>query len=57
MNLILEKGRPLSSDNRLEKEIRTYDLLDSLHIPYMHVDHEAAETMEACLQGRIVCSY
>lgn len=49
MKLILEKGRPISNDNRLDKEIRTYDLLDSLQIPYMRVDHESAETMEACV--------
>lgn len=49
MDLILENGRPRSNENRLAKEIRTYDLLDSLQIPYMRVDHEAAETMEACI--------
>jgi len=45
----LEKGRPESVEGRLEKEIRVYDLLDSLGIEYERVDHEAAETMEACL--------
>lgn len=44
----LEKGRPTSDAGRLEKEIRTYDLLDSLHIEYWRIDHEAAYTMEAC---------
>lgn len=48
MDLILQNGRPKSSEGRLDKEIRTYDLLDSLHIEYERVDHEAAETMEAC---------
>ena len=49
MKLILEKGRPASNDGRLEKEIRTYDLLDELGIEYERCDHEPAETMEACL--------
>ena len=30
MELTLVKGRPATNDGRLEKEIRTYDLLDSL---------------------------
>ncbi len=41
-------GRPQNNDGRLEKEIRTYDYLDNLEIKYTRVDHEAAETMEAC---------
>jgi len=49
MELKLVKGRPESNDGRLEKEIRTYDLLDSLGIEYERVDHEEANTMEACL--------
>ena len=49
MELKLVKGRPANVDGRLEKEIRTYDLLDSLGIEYERVDHEEANTMEACL--------
>lgn len=48
MELKLEKGRPQDETGRLEKEIRTYDLLDSLGIEYERVDHEEANTMEAC---------
>ena len=48
MELRLEQGRPADTDGRMEKEIRTYDLLDRLGIAYERVDHEAAETMEAC---------
>ena len=48
MELIIEKGRPQDETGRLEKEIRTYDLLDSLGIEYERVDHEEANTMEAC---------
>lgn len=44
----LYQGRPEDISGRLEKEIRVYDLLDKLHIAYERVDHEAAETMEAC---------
>lgn len=46
--LKLEIGRPKDESNRLQKEIRTYDLLDKLGIKYERVDHEPAETMEAC---------
>ena len=33
---------------RQDKEKRVYELLDRLGIAYERVDHEAAETMEAC---------
>ncbi|MBQ6843204.1 MAG: prolyl-tRNA synthetase associated domain-containing protein [Agathobacter sp.] len=48
MDLRLEKGRPTDESGRFEKEIRTYNLLDSLGIAYERVDHEEANTMEAC---------
>lgn len=41
-------GRPDDCSGRLEKEVRVYDLLDSLGIEYQRIDHEAAMTMEAC---------
>ena len=41
-------GRPADTAGRLDKEIRCYDLLDSLGIEYQRIDHEAAMTMEAC---------
>ena len=44
----LVKGRPADCTGRLAKEIRCYDLLDHLGIPYQRIDHEAANTMEAC---------
>ncbi len=44
----LLNGRPDSMEGRLPREVRTYDLLDSLGIEYQRVDHEAAETMAAC---------
>ena len=44
----LENGRPKDTEGRLDKEIRVYDLLDSLGIEYQRVDHEKADTIEAC---------
>ena len=61
MELILHKGRPENMEGRLDKEVRTYDLLDTLKIEYEQVDHEKAETMEACaavdevLQPAVIC--
>ncbi|MCI5620590.1 MAG: prolyl-tRNA synthetase associated domain-containing protein [Lachnospiraceae bacterium] len=57
----LAKGRPENIADRLDKEIRTYDLLDSLGIEYERVDHVAAETMDACaeidriLEPAVIC--
>ena len=44
----LVKGRPDGTQGRLEREIKVYDLLDSLGIEYLRVDHEETNTMEAC---------
>lgn len=44
----LYQGRPAVPGDRLSKELRTYDLLDQLSIPYERLDHEAAMTIEAC---------
>ena len=60
MELKLEQGRPAEMDGRQEKEIRVYDLLDKLGIEYQRVDHEEANTMEACavvdkLLGVTIC--
>ena len=41
-------GRPAVETGRLEREIRTYDLLDKLGISYQRTDHEPADHMEAC---------
>ena len=46
--MILEHGRPADCSDRLEKEIRCYDLLDSLGIDYQRIDHAPADTMELC---------
>ena len=34
--------------NRLPKEVRVYDLLDKLGVPYEGVDHDVASTIEEC---------
>ena len=46
----LVKGRPATNEGRMEKEIRCYDLLDKLGVEYQRIDHEAAMTMEACVE-------
>lgn len=56
----LMTGRPADCTERASVEVRTYDLLDSLHIPYSRLDHEAAMTMEACAAidgalGTVMC--
>ena len=47
-DLVLIKGRPENESDRLDKEIRVYDLLDGLGIEYERVDHDTADTMEEC---------
>lgn len=44
----LYQGRPVDMTGRQDKEKRVYELLDRLGIAYERVDHDAAETMEAC---------
>ena len=44
--MLLHIGRP--TEARTPREDVAYDYLDKLHITYRRVDHEAAETMEAC---------
>ncbi len=44
----LLSGRPANCENRLPREVRCYDLLDSLGISYQRIDHEETNTMEAC---------
>ena len=42
-------GRP-DTTGLNAREVAVYDLLDQLAIPYRHVAHDAAETMEACVE-------
>lgn len=48
--LELYEGRPIDKRDRLPVELRTYDFLDALGIPYQRVDHAPAMTMEACAE-------
>jgi len=48
IDMTVYTGRPKDETERLDKEIRTYDLLDSLGITYERADHDAAMTIEAC---------
>lgn len=48
MKMQLYQGRPVDMTGRQDKEKRVYELLDRLGIAYERVDHDAAETMEAC---------
>ena len=56
----LQNGRPEDLSGRLEREIKTYDLLDELGISYQRTDHEATDTMEECneidaILGVVIC--
>ena len=44
----LYNGRPETNEGRLEKEIKVYDFLDEIGVPFVRVDHEAVMTIEAC---------
>ena len=46
----LVNGRPETNEGRLDKEIRCYDLLDRLGVQFQRIDHEEANTMEACIE-------
>ena len=60
INTELQDGRPADTEGRLNREIRVYDYLDNLGIKYKRVDHDAADTMEACAEvdkilGTLMC--
>ncbi|MBE6006808.1 MAG: prolyl-tRNA synthetase associated domain-containing protein [Sarcina sp.] len=48
--MVLYSGRPEDLSGRLPREVRTYDFLYSLQIPYQRTDHERADNMEACYE-------
>lgn len=59
-NMELMKGRPEDISGRPEKEVRVYEFLDSLEMEYDRIDHEEANTMEACNEidkvlGTLIC--
>ena len=50
MEIKLYTGRPDDISAREEREVRVYDMLDSLGISYSRADHGAAMTMEDCAE-------
>ncbi|MBO5197500.1 MAG: prolyl-tRNA synthetase associated domain-containing protein [Lachnospiraceae bacterium] len=46
--LTLYHGRPADETGRLSKELRVYDLLDSLAIPFDRLDHEPMAHISDC---------
>lgn len=48
MKLTIYKGRPGNITERQEREVRAYDLLDSIGVDYDRLDHAPAMTMEVC---------
>lgn len=49
-----------AAEGRLEKEMRVYQLLDELQIPFFRADHDHADTLEDCaavetLLGAHIC--
>ena len=44
----VHSGRPADCSHRLPREVAVYDLLDSLGVPYLQLDHEPLFTIEAC---------
>lgn len=48
MKLTIYKGRPGNITERQEREVRVYDLLDSIGVDYDRLDHAPAMTMEVC---------
>lgn len=48
MTLTIYKGRPGNITERQEREVRVYDLLDSIGVDYDRLDHAPAMTMEVC---------
>lgn len=48
--LTIYKGKPTDTIGRQERELRVYELLDSIGVEYDRLDHEAAMTMEVCAE-------
>lgn len=47
INPVMYTERPLP-EGRLKKEMRVYDLLEELGIPFIRIDHDVTPTIEAC---------
>lgn len=47
-NTVINHGRPQALEGRSAVEIKTYEVLEALSIPFDQTDHAAAMTMEDC---------
>ncbi len=59
-DLSLYEGRPADCSGREAREVRCYDLLDSLGVAFVRTDHEPATTMAVCgdidaVLGSMIC--
>jgi len=45
---VLYSGRPSNCHGRLPAEIASYDLLESLGVPFARLDHDPTPSIEAC---------
>ena len=48
INPVIYDCAPENTENREERELRTYRFLEELDIPFQRLDHGAAMTMEDC---------
>ena len=46
----LYSGAPADMSTRLPKEVRTYELLNSLDVPYSRLDHDETASIESCME-------
>ena len=46
----LYSGTPADLSERLPKEVRTYELLDSLQVPFLRLDHDETASIESCME-------
>ena len=46
----LYNGTPDNLTERLSKEVRTYELLDSLQVPFSRLDHDETASIESCME-------
>jgi Ala-tRNA(Pro) deacylase len=46
----LYTARPATGPGQPEAEMRVYDLLEELDIPFIRIDHDATPSIEACLE-------
>ena len=47
-DITLYMGRPETQTGRAPEELRCYDFLDGLGVPYARADHPTADTIEVC---------